>query len=74
MALIGIWYTNFFGAKLKPFFLMINICIGLPLIFNRAIWKAMAKVVDRNGETVDYSTGPLSGANPAPMANMHFTN
>ena len=64
MALIGIWYTNFFKHKQKLFFLTINTCIAFPLIFSRAIWKAMANMLTEMASEINYSTGPVIWGEP----------
>jgi hypothetical protein len=42
MALIGIWYTNFFGAQSEAILPYDQYMHRFPLIFSREIWKAMA--------------------------------
>ena len=43
---------------------MINTCIALPLIFSRAIWKAMAKALTGMEKPVEYATGPVIWGEP----------
>ncbi len=43
---------------------MINTCIALLLIFSRAIWKAMAKVLTGMVKQWTYATGPVIWGEP----------
>ena len=45
MGLLGIWYNNFFMLNLMPYCPTINLCDISPITFNKATWKAMAKVL-----------------------------
>ena len=44
LALVGIWYNNFLNLKRRRFCLTTNICTASPLIFSKAIWKAMVNM------------------------------
>ena len=44
MALLGIWYRNFFGSQTEAILPYDQYMHGLRLIFNRGIWKATASL------------------------------
>ncbi len=57
MALIGIWYNNFFGCETEvvlPYSQYLN---KFPTYLQQAIMESNGKSVDRNGNKLDYQTG-----------------
>jgi glucose-6-phosphate isomerase len=74
MALIGIWYTNFFGAQSEAILPYDQYMHRFAAYFQQGNMESNGKSMDRSGNPVNYATGPLSGASPAPTASMHFTN
>ncbi|QDP85087.1 glucose-6-phosphate isomerase [Chryseobacterium sp. SNU WT5] len=59
MALTGIWYRNFFGAEtyaILPYSQYLN---RFPAYLQQGDMESNGKSVDRNGEFVDYETGPI---------------
>ena len=55
LALIGIWYNNFFGAETMHRF---------AAYFQQGNMESNGKYVDRNGKVVDYQTGPIIWGEP----------
>ena len=58
MALLGIWYNNFFGAETHAILPYDQYWPASPTTFNRATWRATAKP-SPSGEWTDYGTGPV---------------
>ena len=56
---------------LMPSYLILNIWTDLQRIFSRGDMESNGKCVDRNGEFVEYETGPIIWGEPEPMDNMH---
>ncbi|GAB3011204.1 glucose-6-phosphate isomerase [Bowmanella dokdonensis] len=59
MALLGIWYVNFFGAQshvLLPYYHYLR---GFPAYVQQLDMESNGKSVAGNAEQVDYSTGPV---------------
>ena len=64
MALIGIWYNNFFGAEtcaILPYDQYLN---AFADYFQQGDMESNGKRVDKNGQVVDYSTGPIIWGQP----------
>ncbi len=54
LALIGIWYNNFFGAKVKRFCRMTHQYMHrFAAYFQQGNMESNGKYVDRNGNVVD---------------------
>jgi glucose-6-phosphate isomerase len=64
MALIGIWYTNFLGAKSEAILPYDQYIHRFAAYFQQGNMESNGKSVDRNGEPVDYSTGPIIWGEP----------
>ncbi|AWL12883.1 Glucose-6-phosphate isomerase [Saliniradius amylolyticus] len=59
MALLGVWYTNFFGAQshvLLPYYHYLR---GFPAYVQQLDMESNGKSVAAEKETVDYATGPV---------------
>ncbi|MFD2165772.1 glucose-6-phosphate isomerase [Thalassotalea euphylliae] len=59
MALLGIWYRNFFGAQshvLLPYYHYLR---GLPAYVQQLDMESNGKRVTQEGQSVDYDTGPI---------------
>lgn len=59
MAMLGVWYTNFFEAEsqaILPYDHNLNL---LPAYLEQADMESNGKSVTRNGAAVSYSTGPI---------------
>ena len=59
MALLGVWYANFFGAETHAILPYGTRLRALPAYLQQADMESNGKSVDRAGETVNYSTGTI---------------
>ncbi len=59
LALIGIWYNNFYGAETAAILPYDQYLHRLSAYFQQGNMESNGKYVDRNGEQVDYQTGPI---------------
>ena len=64
MALIGIWYTNFFGAASEAILPYDQYLHRFAAYFQQGNMESNGKSVDRNGNKVSYSTGPIIWGEP----------
>lgn len=64
MALIGIWYTNFFGASSEAILPYDQYLHRFAAYFQQGNMESNGKSVDRNGQRVDYATGPVIWGEP----------
>ena len=64
MALVGLWYTNFFGAQSEAILPYDQYLHRFAAYFQQGIMESNGKSVDRNGEPVEYSTGPVIWGEP----------
>ncbi len=64
MALIGIWYTNFFGAASEAILPYDQYMHRFAAYFQQGNMESNGKYVDRNGEDVNYETGPVIWGEP----------
>jgi glucose-6-phosphate isomerase len=64
MALIGIWYSNFFGTKTEAILPYDQYMHRFAAYFQQGNMESNGKYVDRNGEKVSYSTGPVIWGEP----------
>jgi glucose-6-phosphate isomerase len=64
LALIGIWYTNFFGAETEAILPYDQYLHRFPAYFQQGNMESNGKSVDRNGDPVDYQTGPIIWGEP----------
>ncbi len=59
LALIGVWYNNFFGAGSHAILPYDHALRSLPAYLQQADMESNGKSVDREGCIVDYATGPV---------------
>jgi glucose-6-phosphate isomerase len=59
MALLGIWYGNFFGTTTEAILPYDQYLHRFAAYFQQGNMESNGKYVDRNGEKVDYATGPV---------------
>ena len=59
LALIGIWYNNFYGAETEAILPYDQYMHRFSAYFQQGNMESNGKYVDRNGEQVDYQTGPV---------------
>ncbi|GMQ88471.1 MAG: glucose-6-phosphate isomerase [Gammaproteobacteria bacterium] len=64
LALLGIWYHNFFGADSHAIFPYDEHLHRLPAYLQQADMESNGKRITRNGEVADYSTGPIIWGEP----------
>jgi len=64
LALIGIWYNNFFGVETEVILPYDQYMHRFPAYFQQGNMESNGKSVDRNGETVHYQTGPVIWGEP----------
>lgn len=64
MALIGIWYVNFFNAQSEAILPYDQYLHRFAAYFQQGNMESNGKSVDRNGDKVNYSTGPIIWGEP----------
>ncbi|MCU7550275.1 glucose-6-phosphate isomerase [Chitinophagaceae bacterium LB-8] len=64
LALIGIWYVNFFGAQSEAILPYDQYLHRFAAYFQQGNMESNGKSVDRNGEEVTYATGPIIWGEP----------
>jgi glucose-6-phosphate isomerase len=64
LALIGIWYTNFFGTRTEAILPYDQYMHRFAAYFQQGNMESNGKSVDRSGSPVDYSTGPIIWGEP----------
>jgi glucose-6-phosphate isomerase len=64
MALTGIWYTNFFGAQSEAILPYDQYLHRFAAYFQQGNMESNGKSIDRNGEPVEYATGPVIWGEP----------
>ncbi|EFJ4063330.1 glucose-6-phosphate isomerase [Escherichia coli] len=64
LALIGIWYNNFFGAETEAILPYDQYMHRFAAYFQQGNMESNGKFVDRNGNVVDYQTGPIIWGEP----------
>jgi glucose-6-phosphate isomerase len=64
MALIGLWYTNFFGSQSEAILPYDQYLHRFAAYFQQGNMESNGKSADRNGEAVEYSTGPVIWGEP----------
>jgi glucose-6-phosphate isomerase len=64
LALLGIWYNNFFGAATHAILPYDQYLHRFPAYFQQGDMESNGKRTSREGETVDYATGPVIWGEP----------
>ena len=64
LALTGIWYTNFFGTQTEAILPYDQYMHRFAAYFQQGNMESNGKSVDRNGQRVNYSTGPVIWGEP----------
>jgi len=64
MALTGLWYTNFFDTQSEAILPYDQYLHRFAAYFQQGNMESNGKSVDRNGEPVDYATGPIIWGEP----------
>jgi glucose-6-phosphate isomerase len=64
LAMLGVWYNNFFGAQTHAILPYDQYMHRFPAYFQQGDMESSGKSVDRDGNAVDYSTGPVIWGEP----------
>ncbi len=64
LAVIGIWYNNFHGAETEAIFPYDQYMHRFAAHFQQVNMESNGKYLDRNGEPVNYQTGPILWGEP----------
>jgi glucose-6-phosphate isomerase len=72
LALIGIWYTNFFGAETEAILPYDQYMHRFPAYFQQGNMESNGKSADRNGNPVTYPTGPVIWGEPGTNGQHSF--
>jgi glucose-6-phosphate isomerase len=64
MALLGIWYTNFFGSQSEAILPYDQYMHRFAAYFQQGNMESNGKFIDRNGTAVNYTTGPVIWGEP----------
>lgn len=72
LALIGIWYNNFFGAETEAILPYDQYMHRFAAYFQQGNMESNGKYVDRNGNVVDYQTGPIIWGEPGTNGQYAF--
>jgi glucose-6-phosphate isomerase len=64
LALIGIWYNNFYGAASEAILPYDQYMHRFAAYFQQGNMESNGKTVDRNGDPVGYQTGPIIWGEP----------
>jgi glucose-6-phosphate isomerase len=64
MALLGVWYNNFFDAQSHAILPYDQYLVHFPAYFQQGDMESNGKSITRNGDWVDYTTGPVIWGEP----------
>ncbi len=64
LALIGIWYNNFYGAESQAILPYDQYMHRFAAYFQQGDMESNGKSINRNGENIDYQTGPIIWGEP----------
>jgi glucose-6-phosphate isomerase len=64
LAVIGIWYNNFYGAETEAILPYDQYMHRFAAYFQQGNMESNGKYVDRNGKKVNYQTGPILWGEP----------
>ena len=64
LALIGLWYGNFFGSESEAILPYDQYLHRFAAYFQQGNMESNGKYTDRNGDKVDYQTGPIVWGEP----------
>lgn len=64
LAMLGIWYNNFFDAQSHAVMPYSQYLRRLPAFLQQLDMESNGKTIDRDGERVDYLTGPIIWGEP----------
>ena len=72
LALIGIWYVNFFGCETEAILPYDQYLERLPAYLQQAVMESNGKTVDRNGNEIHYKTSPVIWGEPGTNGQHSF--
>jgi glucose-6-phosphate isomerase len=72
LALIGIWYTNFFGAQSEAILPYDQYLHRLPAYLQQSNMESNGKSVDRGGNMLTYQSGPIIWGEPGTNGQHSF--
>lgn len=72
LALISIWYNNFFKAETQAVIAYSQYLNKLPLYLQQAVMESNGKSIDRNGNRVNYQTGSIIWGQPGTNSQHAF--
>ncbi len=72
LALLSIWYNNFYGAESEALIPYAQSLQKLAPYLQQGIMESNGKSVDRNGNTVDYQTGTIIWGEPGTNSQHAF--
>jgi len=72
MGLLGVWYNNFFGAQTNALLPYDQYMHRFPAYFQQGDMESNGKGVDRAGNHVEYSTGPIIWGEPGTNSQHSF--
>ena len=72
LALIGIWYTNFFGAQAEAILPYDQYLHRFPAYFQQGNMESNGKSVDRGGHKLTYQSGPIIWGEPGTNGQHSF--
>ncbi|HVP22136.1 MAG TPA: glucose-6-phosphate isomerase [Anaerolineaceae bacterium] len=72
MGLLGVWYNNFFGAQSHAILPYDQYLVYFPDYFQQGDMESNGKSVTRQGEWVNYSTGPVIWGQPGTNGQHSF--
>ena len=72
LALLGIWYGDFFGAQTHAILPYDQYLHRLPAYLQQADMESNGKFVDKEGNRVDYETGPVLWGEPGTNGQHSF--
>src|SRR5690606_6437772 len=64
LALLGIWYNNFFGAESLAILPYEQYLSRFAAYFQQGDMESNGKYINRNGQKIDYQTGPIIWGEP----------
>ncbi len=64
LALLGIWYNNFFGAETHAILPYDQYMHRFPAYFQQGDMESNGKYIDRKGREISYQTGPIIWGEP----------
>lgn len=72
LALLSVWYNNFYGAETEAIIPYSQYLHRLPAYLQQAVMESNGKSIDRNGERVGYQTGTIIWGEPGTNSQHAF--